>query len=360
VNTARRPAPGTPVVPHSRPLLGAEERAAAARVLGSEWLAPGAEASRLEALVARLSDGADALAVSSGTLALTVALRALGLVPGDPVAIPSYACAAVLHGVRLSGATPLVCDIEAGGLALDPDDLARRGGSRARAAVVVHPFGMPARLEPFRARGLLIVEDCAQALGSIDRDRPVGARGDAAIFSFGPTKIVACGGPGGALASPRGAVVRSARDLAAHDGSATDRPRVNGLMGDLHAAIACVQIGRLREFAARRAAIAARYDEVFAPLGLARPAPPEGTRPILWRYLLRLPAGAAGFLERLNARGIAARRPVFLPLHRLLGAPGRFPASDAAHEELVSLPFYPALDDQEIERVIDEVRRCRP
>ena len=329
-------------------------------MIGSGRLAPGPEAARCEALVARLSECADALAVSSGTTALALALRALGLGANDDVAIPSYACEALLHAVRAAGARPLICDIEPAGLALDPADLERRDGARLRAAIVVHPFGIPARLEPFRARGLLVVEDCAQAPGALDRGRPVGARGDAAIFSFGPTKAVTCGGPGGALASPRASLVATARDLARHDEHATDRPRVNGLMGDLHAAIAAVQIGRLREFAARRAEVAARYDRAFAGLGFERPAAPEGTRPIVYRYLLRLRTGADALLQRLNARGIVARRPVFLPLHRLAGSAGRFPESDAAHAELISLPLYPALEEGEIERVIEEVSRCRP
>jgi dTDP-4-amino-4,6-dideoxygalactose transaminase len=360
VIAARRPAGGGAVVPHSRPLLGEAEQAAAARVIASGRLAPGPEAARCESLVARLSECADALAVSSGTTALTLALRCLGLGPDDQVALPSYACAAVLHAVRAAGASPLVCDIEPSGLALDPEDVARRGGARLRAVILVHPFGMPARLEPFRARGLLVVEDCAQAPGAGDRGRPVGSRGDAAVFSFGPTKVVTCGGPGGALASPRAALVRTARDLADHDESETDRPRVNGLMGDLHAAIAVVQIGRLKEFAARRAALAARYDEALAPLGLERPAAPQGARAIISRYLVRLRSGAEDLVQRLNARGIVARRPVFLPLHRLIGSADRFPAAEAAQSELVSLPLYPALGEAEIERVIEEVRRCRP
>ncbi|HEU4403606.1 MAG TPA: DegT/DnrJ/EryC1/StrS aminotransferase family protein, partial [Candidatus Polarisedimenticolia bacterium] len=351
-------AAGAPV-PHSRPCLDAADESAALRVLRSGRLAPGAEAARLEAFLARLADAADAVALSSGTTALTLALRALGLGARDRVAIPSYACAALLHAVRASGATPLICDIEPESLALDPEEPARRGGPAPRAAVVVHPFGVPVRLEPFRARGLVVIEDCAQALGASDRGRPVGARGEAAVFSFAPTKIVTCGGPGGGLASPRAALVRAARDLATHDEKSDDAARVNGLMGDLQAAIGVAQIGRLKEFVDRRAAIAARYDSAFAALPVRRPPVPEGARPVVFRYLLRL-QGAGRLIESLNRCGVAARRPVFLPLHRLTGAAGAFPASEAAHAELVSLPIHPSLSDAEVERVIDEVKRCRP
>ncbi|MFQ5878085.1 MAG: DegT/DnrJ/EryC1/StrS family aminotransferase [Acidobacteriota bacterium] len=353
------PEPPARIAPHSRPCLGEEETAAACRVLRSGRLSPGVEAARLEGLVARMTDAADAVAVASGTLALTLALRVLGLGPRDEVAIPSFTCAAVLHAVRAAGASPVVCDVDPATLSLDPEDLDRRRTRRLRAVVLVHPFGVPARPDPFRSRGLLVVEDCAQALGAVDRGRPVGARGEVAVLSLAPTKVITCGGPGGALASPRAALVRAARELAIHDEREVDRPRLNGLMGDLHASIAAVQIGRLREFRDRRAAIASRYDEALSPLGLDRPRVPEGARPITYRYLLRLPQ-AGRLVEALNQRGIAARRPVYIPLHRLVSRGGACPEADAAHDGLVSLPISPALRDDEVERVIKEVLRCRP
>jgi len=346
-------------VPHSRPCLGPSEEEAALRVLRSRRLDPGAEAARFEAILGRLTGGSDAVALASGTVSLTLALRALGLSARETVAIPSYGCAALLHAVRAAGTNPLLCDIDPGTLALDPDDVARRAGESLRAVVVVHPFGVPVRLEPFRARGWLVIEDCCQALGASDRGRPVGSRGDAAVFSFGPTKLITCGGPGGGLSSPRAAIVGTARDLAGHDEKPDDRPRLNGLMGDLHAAIAAVQIGRLKEFSDRRQAIADRYDAAFPSLSLARPRGPEGTRPIAYRYLVRT-SESDRLLRSLNDRGIVARRPVFLPLHRMRDQGGSFPETDRAHRELVSIPIFPALDDGEVDRVIEEVLRCRP
>jgi dTDP-4-amino-4,6-dideoxygalactose transaminase len=354
----RRPAPGDAVIPHSRPLLGRDEEAAAIRVLRSGRLAPGAEAARLEAYLARLAGGSDAVALSSGTAALTLAIRALGVRPGEGVAIPSYGCAAILHAVRAAGARPVVCDIEPRGLAIDPEDVVRRAGGAPRAVVLVHPFGMPARVEPLRAVGTLVIEDCAQAAGASDRGLPVGARGDAAVFSLAPTKMFTCGGPGGALAAPQAAVVRAARDLAGHDGKETDAPRQNALMGDLHAAIAAVQVGRLAEFRARREAIAARYDAAFSACGWERPRAPDQARAVPYRYLVRVPR-AATLLERLGRAGILARRPVFVPLHVLAGIGGRFPETERAHAELVSLPIYPALSEAETGRIIEEVGRCR-
>ncbi|OLC54092.1 MAG: hypothetical protein AUH92_04745 [Acidobacteria bacterium 13_1_40CM_4_69_4] len=350
-------APHTEVgVPHSRPCLGRDEEEAALRVLRSGRLAPGQEARRCAHLLARATGCADAVLLSSGTTALTMAMRGLGIGERDRVALPSYACAALLHAVRAAGAQPLVCDIDSSTLALDPDDLARRVTADLRAAIVVHPFGVPARIEPLRARGLLVIEDCAQALGARDRDEPVGSCGDAAVFSFAPTKVVTCGGPGGGLASSRAGLVDEVRDLAGHDEKDDARPRWNALMGDLQAAILSVQLSRLREFRDRRAAIARLYDEALAPLDGLRP-PPQGSDPTVYRYLVRV-HDAERLLEALNLKGITARRPVFRPLHRLMGLDGDFPRSDRAQQEIVSLPLYPALTDGEAERVAAEVRRC--
>jgi dTDP-4-amino-4,6-dideoxygalactose transaminase len=353
------------MVPHARPWLGADEEAAALRVLRSARLAPGAEAARLEGLVARLAGAADAVAVASGTLALSLALEGLGVRPGDQVAVPAYGCAALLHALFAVGASPLVCDIDPETLALDPDDVRRRAGARLAALVLVHPFGWPVPIEPYRALGPAIVEDCAQSPGASLGRLPVGARGDAAIFSFGPTKVVTCGGPGGALAAPVARMIGEARERATHDERDDAQPRLNGLMGDLHAAIAATQIGRLPEIVARRGAVAEHYDRAFADLPIVRPRPAAGSRPVHHRYLFAVhcrrsatDGGAAAMIGALRAAGVMARHPVFRPLHTLLAGAGPCAAADAAHARWISLPLSPAFSDSEVRQVADQVRAC--
>jgi perosamine synthetase len=353
------------MVPHARPWLGSDEEEAALRVLRSARLAPGAEAARLEGLVARLAGAADAVAVASGTMALGLALEGLGVRPGDQVAVPSYGCTALLHALFAVGATPLVCDIDPESLALDPDDVRRRAGARLTALVLVHPFGWPVPIEPYRALGPAIVEDCAQSPGASLGRRPVGARGDAAIFSFGPTKVVTGGGPGGALAAPVARLVGEARERVTHDERDDAQPRLNGLMGDLHAAIAATQLGRLPEIVARRASVAARYDRAFADLPIARPRPAAGGRPVHHRYLFAVRSGrsapgpdAIALIAALQSAGVMARHPVFRPLHTLLPGAGPCAAADEAHAQWISLPLSPAFSDSEVEQVADQVRAC--
>jgi perosamine synthetase len=263
------PAPERPalVVPHARPFLGVDEEEAALRVLRSARLAPGAEAARFEGLLSRLAGAADAVALNSGTTALTLALRALGVRDGAGVVIPSWTCAALLHAVAGAGGRPLVCDVEPDTLALDPDRLRKGPAAAARAVVLVHPFGLPIPVEPYRAAGRAVIEDCAQSPGARLQGRPVGSAGDASVFSFGPTKLLTCGGPGGGLASGDPSIVRAARDLAGHDENDDAVLRLNGLMGDLHAAVAAVQVGRLAVVVTRRRAIVERYEEAFQGFG---------------------------------------------------------------------------------------------
>ena len=349
-----RPAP---VVPHARPCLGADEEEAALRVLRSARLAPGAEAARLEGLLSRLAGSADAVALNSGTTALTLALRVLGVRDGAGVIVPSYTCAALLHAVAGAGGRPIVCDVDPDTLALDPDRLRRGAAASARAAIVVHPFGMPVAVDPYRAAGRVIVEDCAQSPGARREGRPVGGAGEAAVFSFSPTKLLTCGGPGGGLASPDPAVVRGARDLAGHDEKEDDRPRLNGLMGDLHAAIAAAQIGRLPVVVARRRAIVEQYDAAFEGRAL-RPRLQRQAQPVFYRYLLGLPGRASWALDRLLRAGIQARSPVHRPLHRLVAGAPACPGADEAHGRWISLPLSAAFTSAEVDRVIGEVTGC--
>jgi perosamine synthetase len=353
------PVPARPalVVPHARPFLGVDEEEAALRVIRSARLAPGAEAARLEGLLSRLAGAADAVALNSGTTALTLALRALGVRDGAGVVVPAWTCIALLHAVTAAGGRPIVCDIDPDTLALDPDRLRRGAAAAARAVVVVHPFGLPVPVEPYRAAGRAVVEDCAQSPGARLLGRPVGAAGDASVFSFGPTKLLTCGGPGGGLASGDPAVVRTARDLASHDEKEDDRPRQNGLMGDLHAAVAAVQIGRLPVVVTRRRAIVEHYDAAFEGLG-SRPRLQASAQPVFYRYLLGLPGRAGETIDRLRQAGIQARFPVHSPLHRLVAGSAACPGADEAQRRWVSLPLSAAFSSAEVDRVIGEVTAC--
>jgi dTDP-4-amino-4,6-dideoxygalactose transaminase len=335
------------VILHSRPSItdGDVERVAA--VVRSGQLAQGPEVAALERdLAARLGVAAAAV-VASGTVALELALRALPVGAGDDVLIPTYVCDALHHAVVRCGARPVLVDADPATLSLCAKDAHARMTARTRAVIVPHAFGLAVDLEPFRALGVPVVEDCAQALGAEVDGRPAGAAGTLGVCSFYATKLIAAG-EGGAVVGPAALVarVREARD---YDERETLAPRTNAKLTDMQAALARSQLARLDAFVARRRAVAARYR---ARLGGADCRVPDdaGRRHVYHRFVVGLERDPDGVQAALAARGVVARRPVFRPAHRALGLDG-FPEADRLWSTMLSIPCYPALGDAEVEQV---------
>jgi perosamine synthetase len=323
------------MIPHSRPDLGPDELAAATRVLASGHLAQGREVAAFEEACAAMVGRAHGVAVSSGTAAIHLALVALGVGADDTVALPSYACAALLHPVLWLGAQPVLCD---GGPGFNTPAEACPAG--VRVCVVPHLFGAPAGLPP-AAR---VVEDIAQSLGG-----ETGRGGLVAIASFYATKM-ATTGEGGMLLTDDAGLADLVRDLRDYDNRDCFRVRYAYKLTDLQAAIGRVQLARLPGFIARRREIAAAYNAAFSGTPLLCPEAPGH---VYFRYVVRTPQRAA--LERhLRAAGVEAKRPVYRPLHHDLG--GAFPAAESAHAEALSLPIFPAMAPEDVRFVIDSVR----
>ena len=295
-----------------------------------------------------------AAAVSSGTTALELALRALALASGDEVIVPTYACDALHHAVVRAGACPVLADVDPHTQALAPDDARRRLTPRTRAIVLVHPFGRAVALGPLLALGVPVIEDCAQALGAVVDGHPAGARGVAAVCSFYATKLITTG-EGGVVAGAPDLVARvcAAREYDEHEDLA---PRGNAKLTDLQAALGRSQLARLDTFIARRRAIAARYR---ARLGGTRCVMPEdaGNAHVYHRFIVEVDRPLDAVIAALDARGIAARRPVFRPLHKALGAEsaadgaGGYPEAERLWARSLSLPCYPSLDDEDVDLV---------
>src|SRR5712664_4068124 len=249
-------APAT-IIPHSRPTLGDDDAERVARVVRGGQVAQGPEVEGFEGELTRLLGAADAAAVSSGSVALELALRTLEVGPGDEVIVPTYACDAVYHAVTRCGATPVLADADPETLGLSAADATRRRTARTRAVIVVHPFGLAVDLDDFQALGVALVEDCAQTLGAVLGGHPVGARGGLAVCSFYATKLLTTG-EGGAVTG-RADLVARARDARDYDERDDLTPRFNYKMTDMQAALGRSQLVRLDAFIARRRALAARY-----------------------------------------------------------------------------------------------------
>jgi dTDP-4-amino-4,6-dideoxygalactose transaminase len=310
-----------------------------------------------------------AVSCASGTDAITLALAGLGVGAGDEVLTVSMTCAPSAVGIQRAGATPVFVDVEADRLTLNPALLEGALTARTKAIVPVHLYGRMADMERIRAfaraNGLLIVEDCAQAHGAALSGWAAGSFGDAAAWSFYPTKNLGALGDGGAVTTARSEVAEKIRRLRLY-GYATrndaDVAGFNSRLDEIQAAGLRVNLGRLAAGNARRGAIAARYDAALASLApLLRTPPPvrAGEVPAHHLYVVRVDDRDA-FRERLEAAGVGTdvhypravhEQPAFAALPR-----GPLPETERAMREVVSLPLYPYLADDEVERVIEAVR----
>ena len=339
-------------IPHSRPTLGTEEIKAVSEVIASGHIAEGAIVQEFEQKFADYLNVKQAVAANSGTSALHLALLALEVGPGDEVIIPSYVCCALLNAVNYTGATAVLADICPNTYNLDAADVKKRLSSRTRAIIVPHLFGMAADLDPLLALDVPIIEDCAQAVGAVYNQRPVGTFGVAAIYSFYATKVITTG-EGGMVVCNVKDIAERIRDLKTYDQKDDYKIRFNYKMTDIQAALGIVQLERLDSILRRRKAIAEQYTRAFKALDLN--LPPDDSGHIFFRYVIGLNTDSRSGIEALAHKSIGCDRPIYLPLHRQMKRKG-YPVTEKAWKNSLSIPIYPSLTEDEVARVIDAVR----
>jgi dTDP-4-amino-4,6-dideoxygalactose transaminase len=354
-------------VPITRPELGDEELAAVARVIRSGWIMMGPEVAAFEAELAAAVGAAHAVAVASGTAALELALRALGVGPGDEVITVSHSFIATANVVVNAGATPVFVDVEEDTLGMDPRHLEAAITARTRAILPAHQLGAPCDLAGIlaAARGIPVVEDAACALGSeLDGARLGRPHGVVATFSFHPRKVVTCG-DGGAITTADAALAERLRLLRNHAISPAGHLMVatNARLTDLQAAVLRPQLARLARSVAERRRIAARYDAALAAhprLAPRRERP--GARGNVQSYAARARAGAdaAALVRALAERGIDARpgvsnahqEPAYAQGGRARIGPGGLAVSERVRRETVILPLFHGMRPDEEDAVL--------
>jgi len=339
------------VIPHSRPTLGKEEIRRAVEVIESGHIVQGEKVREFEnAFAARIGVNA-AAAVSSGTAALHLALLGMEIGAGDEVIMPSFVCSALLNAVRYTGATPVPADINPQTCNLDPADVKKRITVRTRALIVPHLFGLPADLKELCKLNVPIIEDCAQAVGSTYKNRPVGVFGHAAIFSFYATKVMTTG-EGGMIISGSKGLINRVKDLREYDNCQEYKIRYNYKMTDIQAAIGLSQLARLENFIQRRRTIAEKYYRAFKSCGMQ--LPPRDPGHIYFRFVIKPITRAADWIEKATEKKITCSLPVHKPLHRLLKIEG-YSNTEQAWQQSISVPIYPSLTEKEHDRIIDMV-----
>jgi dTDP-4-amino-4,6-dideoxygalactose transaminase len=350
--------------------------AAIAGVLASGWYILGEETSCFEAEFAAAMGCRHGVGVGNGTDALILALRALGIGPGQTVATVSHTAVATVAAIEIVGARPLLIDIDPATYTMDPAALAQAlaapppGGDPIAAILPVHLYGQAADLAALGALaqryGVRLIEDCAQAHGATFAGRPVGSFGDIACFSFYPTKNLGALGDGGALTTSDDALaaeIRAIREYGWRERRyVSERTGVNSRLDELQAAILRVKLPHLAADNARRAAIAARYDSGLAGLNLAVPARAPGRSHVFHQYVVRTKRRDA-LREALQAAGIGSNIHYPAPVHlqpayrgRIALAPSGLDETERAAGEILSLPMYPQLSAEQVDRTIAAVR----
>jgi dTDP-4-amino-4,6-dideoxygalactose transaminase len=354
------------------PAVGNEEIEAVAETIRSGWLTTGPRTAELERRFADYVGAKHALAVTSGTAALHLALVALGVGPGDEVITTPITWPATANVIVHTGAMPVFADVRDGDLNIDPDEVARLVTPRTKAILPVHLAGQPADLEPLFELGPPVVEDAAHAVESAYRGGKIGALSAATCFSLYATKNVAAG-EGGVITTNDDAVARAVdehRIMRRGHGSLYDLvvPGYKANLSDVLASIALCQLDKLERHRGIRLRHVAAYDDAVAELEGIEPLArdPRDTH-ALHLYVVRIDAGRAGATRDAYQRALADERIGtsihFLPVHRLTAYRERYPEqpslpiAERAGDEVLSLPLSPAHSPEDIDDAVAALRR---
>jgi len=365
-------------IPLAKPVIGEREQQLVLDVLSSGRLSLGPRLAEFEGAFAQRVGAPYASAVSSGTSALHLALRAVGVTDGDEVITTPFSFVASANVALFERARPVFADIDPVTLNLDPEAVAAVMTDRTAALLPVHVFGYPADIPAFERLGLPIVEDACEALGAVYADgTPVGGRGHPAAFGFYANKQLTTGE--GGMLTTFDTEIKARVDSERNQGRAADmgwldhdRLGFNYRLSDVACALGLAQLERLESMLAGRARVASLYGEVLGTIdGLELPCPDaDGNRRGWFVYVVQLPRGVPrdDAVRALGALGIQSR-PYFPAVHlmsfyrdRFGHREGEFPVCEDVAARSIALPFFPEMTEGQVERVaqaVAEVVRTR-
>jgi len=367
-------------VPFSRPALRGDEGAAVADVIASGWVSQGPRVREFEKAFAGAVGAAEAVATSSCTAALQLALHVSGVGPGDEVIVPSMSFIATANAVWQCGATPVFADVDRRTFNLDPDAAEHAITPATKAVMPVHQLGLPADMDRFlalaEAHGVELVEDAACAIGARYRSRRIGSLGPLTCFSLHPRKVITTG-EGGVITLQDPEVAGRLRSLRQHAMDVSDLARHsarevviesypergwNYRMTDMQAALGLSQLEMLDEILAERRRLADRYTAAIERIPFVEPPYEPGYATRTWQsYAVTLaddaPVARRELMRRMLLDGVPTRRGV-MAIHReaaYADAGVRLPSTDAASRSSLMLPLFAGLTDAQQDHVVDRL-----
>jgi perosamine synthetase len=353
------------VIHIAKPQIGAEEKQAVLEVLDSGVLAQGPRVKAFEAAFAKMCGVKHAIATTSGTTALHVALLAHNIGEGDEVITSPFTFIATINSILFTGARPVLSDIDPATFNLNPALVEEVITPRTKAILPVHLFGLTANMGAFmdiaNRHGLLVIEDACQAHGAEYNGKCAGSFGTGAFSLYATKNMTSV--EGGMITTSDDTIAASCRAIRQHGMRQHyyyDKLGYNYCMSDVHAAIGLAQLGKLQQFNNTRIANAAYYDRHLT--GVIKPTVPAGCRHVYHQYTVRVPDGQRDvFVEHMKNEGVGCEIYYPIPIHKQsyfidkVGQVSEKPVAEQAAREVVSLPIHPALSTKDLRTVVDAV-----
>ncbi|MGA1820497.1 MAG: DegT/DnrJ/EryC1/StrS family aminotransferase [Thermoplasmatota archaeon] len=358
-------------VPLNRMYVDDETRKAVMEVLESGRYVKGPKAEELESIFRGLVGARNAVSCSSGSTALMLAFRALGVGKGDEVILPSHTFIASVNGFHHYGAVPKFVDIDPDTYTMDPERVREAVTEKTAAILPVHIYGHPANMgELGKIAGeedIALIGDAAQAHGALFNDADVGSLGDMTCYSFFPSKVVTVAGEGGMITcedEELAGVLKALRNHGRYEGERdmSAMPGFNFRLPELQAAVGIVQLGHMEEWIERRRELARAYNEELEGLDwLTTPVEKEWARHVYYLYVVRAPEREE-LSEHLASRGISTGVHYRVPAHRMpyFKDPPKLPVTERIVDEILSLPMHPLLTEEEQKHIIEAVKGFKP
>ncbi|MFQ3675104.1 MAG: DegT/DnrJ/EryC1/StrS aminotransferase family protein [Endomicrobiia bacterium] len=340
---------------HSKPTITGQEIKLIQKVLDSNQLTQDGFVKKFEQKISLLFEKRFSVCVSSGSTALHLLLKSLGIQKNDEVIIPAYTCSALLYSVLNCGAKPVIVDVNYDDMNISYEDTISRITKKTKAIIVPHMFGFPAKdIKKLLSLKIAVIEDCAQSVGAKIFNKPVGSFTNYGITSFYGTKMLTSGGEGGAVFSNSKDIYKKIIQLRNYDKTMESSLKYNYKMTELQAAFGISQIEKIKSFILRRKKIAQVYTNELKNCNIELPKISLNIEPVFYRYVIRVnpKTDLDKTIEYYMQKNVQVARPLFMPLDKLYYKKYFCKNSMQLHKTSISLPIYPMLEDFEIEKII--------